>query len=319
MLQVAVTGVKIGHMDIMSVFSQMLVLLILLLVGVGCAKFHVVDEQMNRRLTHFTLIVPQSCMILNSVINVDLGLTFGKIMLVIGAGCVMYGILIALGFLITWIFRIKKQDRGIYRFMTIFSNVGFMGFPVVASIFGSAAVFYASLFNMLLNILAYTLGIELLRNNGEKEKFSLKRLITPALVATLAAILLLIIHIHIPEPIAKAVGMLGDMVIPCSMIIIGASLGDQNFKEIFGDWHTYAFAPVRLLVAPVLVWAVLRLFVNDPTILGVATVLSAMPVAAIATMLSIQFGGNERVASKTVFVTTVLSVATIPLMCWVLL
>ncbi len=87
---------------------------------------------------------------------------------------------------------------------------------------------------------------------------------------------------------------------------------------MFGDWRSYAFAPVRLLVAPVLVWAVLRLFITDTVLLGTMTVLAAMPVASFATMLSIQYGGNERIASRTVFVTTVLSVVTIPIVCWLL-
>jgi predicted permease len=306
-------------MDIVSIFEQMLVLLILLVVGVIAARFGVVDEETNRRLTRMTLIIPQSAMILDSVINVDLGLTFGKIMLVIGSGCAMYAVLIGLGFLVPLVYRLKPADRGVYRFMEIFGNVGFMGFPVVASIFGSTAVFYASIFNIPFNILAYTLGIALLQDDGQKKHIDFKKLISAPLVATFGAILLLAIHICIPSPIADAVGILGDMVVPCSMIIIGASLGNQSLRDVFGDWRTYAFAPARLLVAPIAVWAVLRLFVTDQTILGVATVLAAMPAAAFATMLSIQYGGNEQVASKTVFVTTVISVVTIPLVCWILL
>jgi len=306
-------------MDVVSIFEQMLVLLVLLVVGVIAARFGVVDNETNRRLTRLTLIIPQSAMILNSVINVDLGLTFGKVMLVVGSACAMYLILIGLSFLVPLIYHVNPTDRGIYRFMEIFGNVGFMGFPVVASVFGSTAVFYASLFNIPFNILAYTVGIALLQDDGQKKHIAFKKLISAPLIATFGAILLLIIRVHIPDPIADAVGMLGDMVVPCSMIIIGASLGAQSLREVFCDWHTYAFAPARLLVAPAAVWAVLRLFVKDSMILGVATVLAAMPVAAFATMLSIQYGGNERVASKMVFVTTVLSVATIPVMCWLLL
>jgi hypothetical protein len=108
------------------------------------------------------------------------------------------------------------------------------------------------------------------------------------------------------------------MVVPCSMIIIGASLGSQKMKAVFTDWHAYAFAPVRLLVAPVVLWGILHFFVTDSVFLGTMTVLGAMPVASLATMLSIEYGGNVTMASRTVFVTTILSVVTVPLICWLL-
>lgn len=305
-------------MDIRAVIDQMLVLLILLIVGVIAAKTGVIDRETNRRLTNFTLIIPQTCMILGSVLNVDLGLTPLKILGVMGAGCAMYGILVVLSFIVPKIYRCKPEDKGVYSFMTIFGNVGFMGFPVVNSIFGGTALFYAALLNIHFNTLAYSLGISLIGNTGEKVKIDWKKLVNPPLIAAALSILIVCFNIRVPEPVAEAVGMLGDMIVPCSMIIIGSSLGNQRFKDIFGDWRAYAFAPVRLFVAPIVLWAVLRLFIHDTVLLGTMTVLGAMPVAAFATMLSIQYGGNEELASRAVFVSTVLSVVTIPFICWLL-
>lgn len=305
-------------MDMKAIIDQMLVLLILLLVGVVAAKTGVVDRETNRRLTNFTLMIPQTCMILGSVLNVDLGLTPMKILGVMGAGCAMYGILILLSLLVPVIYRCKPEDKGIYSFMTIFGNVGFMGFPVVNSIFGGTALFYASLLNIHFNTLAYSLGISLLGSRGGRTKIDWKKLVNPPLVAAAISIVIVCFNLRVPQPVADAVGMLGDMIVPCSMIIIGSSLGNQKFKDVFGDWRSYVFAPVRLFVAPILLWAILRLFIHDTVLLGTMTVLGAMPAAAFATMLSIQYGGNEQVASRTVFVTTVLSVVTIPLICWLL-
>lgn len=305
-------------MDIRAVIDQMLVLLILLIVGVIAAKTGVIDRETNRRLTNFTLIIPQTCMILGSVLNVDLGLTPMKILGVMLAGCAMYGVLVLLSFVVPLIYRAKPRDKGIYSFMTIFGNVGFMGFPVVNSIFGPTALFYAALLNIHFNTLAYSLGISLIGNTGGKMKIDWKKLVNAPLIAAALSIFIVCFNIRVPEPVAEAVGMLGDMIVPCSMIIIGSSLGNQKFKDVFCDWRAYAFAPVRLFVAPILLWAVLRLFIHDTVLLGTMTVLGAMPVAAFATMLSIQYGGNEEMASRSVFVSTVLSVVTIPIICWLL-
>lgn len=296
----------------------MLVLLILLLVGVAAAKTGVVDQETNRRLTRFALVFPQSAQIISSVVGEDLDISAGQLLGVFGAACVMYGVLIALGFLTPVLYRFKKEDRGIYSFMTIFGNVGFMGFPVAETLFGSKGLFYAAILNMPFNLLAYTLGISLLHRGQGKTKISWRQLLNAPLISAIIAIVLLLTKIHIPTPVADAIDLLGDTIVPLAMIIIGASLGSQKMSEVFGDWRAYAFAPVRLLVAPVLVWAALRLFITDTVLLGTMTVLAAMPVASFATMLSIQYGGNERIASRTVFVTTVLSVVTIPIVCWLL-
>ncbi|MCD8321552.1 MAG: AEC family transporter [Oscillospiraceae bacterium] len=305
-------------MEISSVFEQMLVLLILLLVGVAAAKTGVVDQETNRRLTRFALVFPQSAQIISSVVGEDLDISAGQLLGVFGAACVMYGVPIALGFLTPVLYRFKKEDRGIYSFMTIFGNVGFMGFPVAETLFGSKGLFYAAILNMPFNLLAYTLGISLLHRGQGKTKISWRQLLNAPLISAIIAIVLLLTKIHIPTPVADAIDLLGDTIVPLAMIIIGASLGSQKMSEVFGDWRAYAFAPVRLLVAPVLVWAALRLFITDTVLLGTMTVLAAMPVASFATMLSIQYGGNERIASRTVFVTTVLSVVTIPIVCWLL-
>ena len=305
-------------MDIRAVIDQMLVLLILLIVGVIAAKTGVIDRETNRRLTNFTLTIPQTCMILGSVLNVDLGLTPMKILSVMLLGCAMYGLLVVLGLLVPRICRAKARDRGLYSFMTIFGNTGFMGLPVVGSIFGPTAVFYAALLNIHFNTLAYSLGISLISSTGEKVRIDWKKVVNAPMVAAVLSIVVVCLNIRVPEPVADAVGMLGDMIVPSSMIIIGSSLGNQKFKDIFGDWRAYAFAPVRLFIAPVVLWFVLRLFVQDPILLGTMSVLGGMPVAAFSTMLSIQYGGNEEMSARCVFVTTVLSVLTIPFICWLL-
>ncbi len=305
-------------MEVSLIFQQMLVLLLLLITGVIAARTGVIDEETNRRFTRITLLIPQTCMILGSVINADMDMTPGRVFAVLGVCCVMYAVLIALSFLVPAAYRCGPEDRGVYSFMTIFGNTGFMGMPVVGAAFGDEAMVYAALALIPFNLLAYTYGIALLRSRGERGKIEWRLLLNPPLIASAIAVLLLCVPVSVPAPLASAVGMLGDMVVPCSMMIIGASLGSQKLGEVFGDWRAYAFSVVPLIVAPLAVWAVLRLFVKDALLLGTLTILAAMPVASLSTMLSIQYGGNVRMASRTVFVTTILSVATIPFVCWLL-
>lgn len=298
----------------------MLVLLIMLLVGVVCAKTGVIDPDGNKKITRFTLAVPQSCLILASAINIEFEINAAKLAAVFFSGFVMYGVLAAVGALVWLVLGRKNALRELFAFMTVFGNVGFMGFPVVRALFGEVAVLYASLLLVPFNMLAYSFGAMLLRgkeNNGER--FDWKILISPPMVSTYVAIVLLFAHIHIPAPVESAVDYMGDMIVPLSMIIIGASLGDMPLKEAMGDWRCYVFSAFRLIVVPVAVFFVMGLFVRDELVLGTMTVQAAMPVAAISAMLALQYGRNAEFASKTVFISTLFSTLTIPLICWGLL
>ena len=301
-------------MDVLLIFRQMLVMLFLLVAGVIAAKAGVMDGETTKRFTNFNLLIPQTCMILSSILGADIDVPPLRVLGILGTGVIMYAILVALGMLAPQVYRCPQSDKGVYSFMTIFGNVGFMGIPVAGALFGSAASLYAALLNIPFNLLAYTFGIALLSyKGGEREPIHWKLLLNVPLIASAASIALLCFHVKLTGPFGQAVDMLGDMILPSSMVIIGATLGQQNLKEVFGDWRVYLFAPMRLVVVPVVLWAILHLFVKDSVFLVTMTLQGAMPVAAFATMLSIQYGGNVQLASKTVLVTTVLSVITIPL------
>lgn len=300
-------------MDVMLIFEQTLVMLILLAAGVIAAKAGVMDGESVRRYTSFNLLIPQSCMILDSILGADMDVPAVRVFQVLGVGLIMYAILVALGLLVPQIYRCKPEDKGIYSFMTIFGNAGFMGIPVAKALLGSEAGFYGAILNIPFNILAYTVGIAFLSSNGKREPINWRLLLNVPLIVSAASVLLLCLHVHLGGPLGRAIGMLGDMILPGSMIIIGASLGQQKLKDVFGDPKVYLFAPMRLVAVPLVLWGIMHFIVKDSVFLGTMTLQGAMPVAAFATMLSIEYGGNVQMASKTVFVTTVLSVFTIPL------
>lgn len=306
-------------MDISTVINQMLVLLIILIIGVVCRKTGITDDIGNKKLSRLLINVCQSCMILSSVMNTESTLSIGGVFGIIGISVVFYILLIVLSYGVSALLRSPQEDKKIYRFMTIFGNVGFMGFPVIASIFGDGAVFYASLFNIPFNILMYTLGIALASGSDRKVTLDIKQLINVPLVATILSLFIFLLDIPIPRPVAEATDLLGDMVVPSAMLVIGTSLGGMSLKKMLGNWRLYLFTPIRLIVLPVIVYFLFGLFVKDQMMLGIATVMAALPVATNCTMLCLEYGGNENLSSSGTFMTTILSVATIPLMVYLLL
>lgn len=306
-------------MHISTVINQMLVLLIILIIGVISRKTGITDDIGNKKLSRLLINVCQSAMILASVMNSDSNISIGYVFEIIGVSVIMYVFLILVSPILPRLIGAPSEDRKLYRFMTIFGNVGFMGYPVIASVFGEEAVFYTSLFNIPFNILMYTLGISLASGSGEKVKFSLRRLVNVPLVATFVSLLIFLLHIPIPQPLAEATELLGDMVVPAAMLVIGTSLGGMSLKKMLGNWRLYIFTPVKLMLLPAIVYFLFGLFVKDDMLLGITTVITALPVATNCTMLCLEYGGNEELSSSGTFMTTVLSVVTIPLMVYLLL
>jgi predicted permease len=108
--------------------------------------------------------------------------------------------------------------------------------------------------------------------------------------------------------------MLGDVTTPLSMIVVGAILGEMNIKEVLSSFPAYYSSVIRLLVIPFVVMGVLKLAGVGGITLGVLVMLSAMPVAANSAIISSKYGADSVFASKCIFISTVLSTLSIPLL-----
>jgi predicted permease len=211
----------------------------------------------------------------------------------------------------------RQSDGGLYRFMVAFGNVGFMGFPVIQSIFGAGSVFYVTLFNIAFNVLCFSVGLTMITGRGWK--LNLKSLLNPMMTVSLLTVLIFYAQLQMPAILTDTVALVGRMTTPSAMLILGSTLACIPLKDVFSEYRIYIMTFIKLLVVPVLTWLLMGLFVKDQLMLGVLVALSAMPAATNAAMLCMEYGGNEQLASKGVFLTTLFSVITIPLLLFLLL
>ncbi len=304
-------------MNMSAIITQMVILFIILATGYAANKFKIMTADSNKLLAKLVINITMPCTILSAVLGGNVaatGLDVAYFMLLsLGA----YLLLFILSVPLPWLLRVPKSDAGLYRFMIVFGNVGFMGFPVIQSIFGAGAVFYVTLFNIAFNILCFSVGIILV--SGKGEKINPKLLINPTMIVSLLSVLIFYTKLSVPVIFIGAVDLVGKMTTPSAMLIIGSTLACIPIKEVFTELRIYPLTFAKLIVIPVLTWLILRLFVTDQLMLGVLVALSAMPTATTATMLSMEYGGNEKLASKGVFLTTLFSVVTIPLLLLLLL
>ena len=189
--------------------------------------------------------------------------------------------------------------------MTIFANIGFMGYPLLDAMYGGEAVIHAAIFNLLYSVLIYTYGINRMKTSGQREKLNWKQLMNVGVISCLIAVTLYISNLPVPMVFKDTATRIGAVTGPLSMLVIGDSLAQIRLKDLFTD--------VRLL----LLWG-LRFFITDPMFLGVCLVMTATPVGSMTVMLAQQYDGDYRLTSKGVALTTVLSVATMPFLFWLL-
>lgn len=305
-------------MDLSTILTQMGILVIIMFVGFLCARLKITGPAFNKAASGLVMNVMLSATILSSALQTDLVLHASELLLLIFVPFVILFIGLVLGLVTPRLLRIRGDDAGLVAFMLMFMNSVFVAFPVIESIYGATGVVYASLSNVAYNLMAYTVGIALVQGGG-KGTMRLKSVINPPLVSTVLAVLILLFKIHMPLVVVKALSTIAQGTIPMSMIVIGTSLGGVSITAALKDWRLYAISLLRLIAVPVLVWAVLRLFVTDAMMLGVFVILASAPVALITTIFAIQYGKNEGLASQSIFISTVLSAVTMPLVIYLLL
>ena len=304
-------------MEIVPIIGKMAVLVLLMLVGYGCAAIGLTGPEFNKKVTPVVLNVLLVATILNSVISAE-ELVGGMVLLeYLGAFLVMFLVSMLVAWLCARLLRRNRDDEGVLRMSMMFMNNAFVGFPVVAALFGPQAVFYAAISNIPFNVLLYTVGTAQLRRGGN-DGIAWRKILTPPLIATIVSAALYLSRLTVPHVLGETVSMLAGATIPMSMLIVGTSLGAIPVRKAFGSLRVYAAAAVRLLLIPLVTWALLRLVIRDATMLGILTLIAACPAAMIVTPLCITHGKDESLASEIIFTSTVLSAVTIPFLAWLL-
>lgn len=297
-----------------ALFGKMAVLFVLLLIGYACARLKLVGPEFNKGLSKLVMNVFLAATILDSVINKELSMTGGEIVFAIAMSTLAVLISIGIAYITPTILGIKNGDRGMYRLLVAFMNTAFVGYPVVTAVFGEEQLFLASLSNIPFNLLLYTVGIMMLsKKDGESGGFKLKKAINAPIIATLTAVLIFSLRIPIPSIIDDIFGTLASATVPLSMMCVGISLGPVSVKEALTQPRLYVLSLVRLIVCPLAVWFVLHFFISDHVMLGVIVALMATPTAIVCTILGLEYGRDGIESSEEIFISTALSMVTIPL------
>lgn len=290
------------------VLHKIIVIFIGIIAGFVCRKAKVLTEEGTSTLSSIVVSVILPLYLFSAILNSGTGVDAGEVFLTLGLSAGMFLLSGIVALLLVPLLKAPENDRGVYMFETMCGNVTYIGIPVCAAVLGGNAAFYASILNIPYNLLCFSLGIFLLSG-----KMSWKRIFNPAFLAGSLAALLYILRIPVPAVLLDGCAFVGQATSPCAMLIIGSVLASVPFKDIFTEWRAIPYVLLRLAGLGILMALLLSRMDIDPVLKGVIILMASMPAATNSTMLCTIYGGNRALSAKLIFLSTVLSIITIPL------
>ena len=294
----------------------MMTLFALVVVGYIGGKQGFLGGDFDRQVSKLVINITCPALILSSAMTGELpDKRFILPLLLISA--ITYIILACVAFSLPRYITSRKKDEGPIGFALMFGNVGFMGYPVVASIFGHEAVFYAAVLNVVNTFAVFTIGTVLItgKSKVEGERFQKKVLYsTPMLAAYLTMGIVALEIDNIPEAISQPLTMLGNITVPAALLIIGSSMSNLSLRAMLGNRTVYATTLFRLALLPIGIHYLMGTLGFSSFVVNINTLVIAMPVATYGTILCLKYEKDTTMITEVTFITTLLSMISIPLL-----
>ena len=300
----------------MDFFWEMLslqeTLFLLILLGILVKKLKIVNENGRKTLSDLLIYVILPCNIVESFTG-GIALPDGFAHTCILAVCISIGIQALSVYGSRLVFcRYAAKQKSVLSYGMICSNSSFIGLPIAHLMFGDLGVIYTSVFQIPLRFTMWTAGLSLFTSVSRKDAFR-KLIRHPCIVAVFAGLILMVTPVSLPGFLSEAIAAAGGCTVPLSMIVIGTILADAPIRSMFSKsvlWYTC----LRLILVPLLIWLMLRPFPLDPTLVNVCILMTGMPAGSTTSILADKYGGDAVFASQIIFVSTLCSILTIPLL-----
>ncbi|MBR5553459.1 MAG: AEC family transporter [Clostridia bacterium] len=304
-----------------NVISRTIQLLFIMIVGFYARKRKFIDRANVQALARLLSNITNPLLIICSF-QMPFDAHIMSTGLTIFAGGVVIHLVTAV--ICYFVFRSKTnpKDNVVYELNTLFANCGFMGFPILAAIYGDKlGIMYGAFYNTVFNLCFWSYGIAMLsrhERSGKKQKLDFKKLfLNPGIIATVFGFILFICEVKIPDALLGGMDMVGDATFPLAMIIIGALIVELDLKTAFKDLKLYICLFLKLLAFPLATLGICLLCGASTIVTQVLVVLSGMPSATLGAVFAEIYGTNPINAAKLVCITTVISVGTIPLLLYI--
>lgn len=294
----------------LRMLNAQMILLVYLAVGMYCVKVGLIDRDSKEKLVDIILRITLPCMIFNSF-NKPLTPEVMKQTALILVVAVSISIL---SFLLGKVIYNKypQKKKSILQYCTLVNNSGFLGMPMVSAVYGSEGLFAASIFIIPNRIFMWTAGLAMFTTADFRTKCK-NILLNPCIVTVFLGIARRMTGFPVPEFLDTAIANTGAVTTPLSMMVIGTMLIGVPWKKLL-EPSIFRLAFVRLIALPLVALFILNLIDAQPLLAGVSLILTGMPAGSTSALLAAKYGADEDYASRCIVTTTIMSLATIPVL-----
>ncbi len=302
------------------IISQIIILAIVVLIGAAAAKFRVLTIEGKDMLSKLIFNISLPLMLFTNFLTLDSTprlLANSAVILSVSGFIILF--LLFVGWITTRIFNIRGREAAVFKAHSMFGNTIFLGFPLINALYGAEGLLYASMFQLVSTIIMWTVGVIVLTyGHGMPWKRSILRVINPNTIATTLGLAFFLLSVKLPKLIVVPLSELGSANTWLSMLYIGAMLTFSNVGGLLKKKSLYIISFNRLILVPAILISLFFLtsFIPGVTIDKMVTAVIilevSMPCMASVVIMAKELGADDRLAVGNVFVSTVLSVFTLP-------
>ncbi len=297
------------------VFEQMLVIIILIAVGYGCYKKQWITDAGAKTMSFLVVNITNPAIAISSAFSDDISITHKDILIGIAICFILFIVLIIIGHLLAFLLEGEKTKRKYYTMLGVYSNIGFIGIPVVSSVLGDQAIVYVTMFIIAYNIFFYTHGY-IVMLSGEKNaeyRISWKTFINSGTVSGIIALIVFWFRLRFPDVIEDTLTYSGKATTFLAMIVLGVALAKIPIKSMFSNKKLWILWLIRYLLFPLAAGFCMKRVFGSNLLTGSMILLLAMPAGNMPIILAQQYDLDTSVLSPGVFISTILSLVTVTL------
>lgn len=301
------------------IFQQMIIIFLLILVGYICKKCKLINEDNKKCISSLVINVFNPSLLISSTLSSDKSPSTDTLIEATISAVVMFIVLSILGKLFS-VAEKDEREKKVLRLMYIFSNIGFIGIPVIKAVMGNEYLIHVAIFNIEYTIYFYTYARSLVMNDNGKANKKARFDIRPAIfnTGTIAACLSLVfflLKIKLPYIVSVSLTHLGNATTPLAMMIVGITIAEQKkLISILKDKSIYLFCFIKMLMVPAIVAIILKYLPISEEMKVLTLIMVSMPVGNMPLILLNENNWNAHRCSNGIILTTLLSVLTIPLL-----
>lgn len=319
----------IENLDTGTILSQILVLFILAAIGFVSGKTGYLPEKAGTVVSKLVMRVTMPALILSKMLSADFSADnyFDGLKLV-AVALVTLLLIFAVTRPFTRLMKIPDKSRNVYCMQSLFGNVIFFAFPLFQALFGDIGVLYALFFNVGNDILLWTLGIYLAgKHKGGGFGNALKHILNMNMIMFIMGLILVLSNLSAKLEggvVYQTADMIGKATSPLSMIFVGLVMASSKglFKNLGKKMLSIVLALQKQIIVPVLaglvmLFAVKQGWISD-VVMMIAVMQLAMPVGTLTVSIAAEYDSDYEMAADNVFVSTLLSIITLPLIAYLL-